>query len=433
MMNIKKLNINLLIFFVITSFYIFNDFESKTIVNKSNALDYQVQLTYYYPGDATGSTSHLGSGVKLSELKLDSNGWYYYPKDGTDYLVIAAATTYCRDSANHCGIDVAKHGIAKNIGYYKYYDVIELNIGGLIKKAMVLDACGACMWGKQDRLGEKFDVFTKNGKAVKPGIYLTNKIGDSLTPGPDNNSNSGNYISNFTTTYDGNLRKGFIYEKQKNNALVNVNKMSDEQLHDEVFGIIDEIFGSASTSNESSGGDFEVPITADETEAASWKQYSKSWGSIKLGNSKYTIKSAGCLATSVAIQIARSNTGVTVENFNPGTWVNYLNQHSGFTSGGLFKWNNSIWSGLAPNFVVTQSNYALPNGKQAKIDTVRTLLSQGYYPIMCVKKNCGHWVAVTGVTNDDILIADPGSNSTKTFAKYSVSNVTRVALFKKYD
>ena len=433
MMNIKKLNINLLIFFVITSFYIFNGFNSKSIVNKSKALDYQVQLTYYYPGDATGSSTHLGSGVKMNQLKLDNNGWYYYTKDGTDYLVIAAATVKCRDASNHCGVSIAKHGMAQNIKYYNYYDVVELNIGGLIKKAMVLDSCGACMWGKQDRLGEKFDIFVKNGSATNPAIFLTNKLSDSLTPGPSNNSSSGNYVSSFTTTYDGDLRKGFIYEKQKKNALVNVDKMSDEQLHDEVFGIIDDIFGSASLSSESSGGDYEVQITADETEAASWKQYSKSWGHIPLGSSKYTIKSAGCLATSVAIQIARSNTGLTVQNFNPGTWVNYLNQHNGFTPGGLFKWNNSIWSGLAPNFAVAQSNYALPNGKQAKIDTVKNLLSQGYYPVMCVKKNCGHWVAVTGVTNDDILIADPGSTSTKTFAKYSVSNVTRVALFKKYD
>lgn len=431
MMNIKKLNINLLIFFVITFFCCINCFKSKIIINSSNYLNYQVQLTYYYPGDATGSSNHLGSGVKMNELKLDNNGWYYYTKDGVEYLVVAAATTYCKDSSNHCGVSISKHGMAKNIKYYNYYDVVELELGGVLKKAMVLDSCGACMWGDRDRLGEKFDIFTKGRGAINPAIYLVNKIGNILSPGAGNNSNSGNYVENFTTTYDGDLRKGFIYEKQKKNALVNVDKMTDEQLHDEIFGIIDNIFSSVSLSTSNSG--VEVPISSEETEATSWKQSSSSWGQIKLGTSKYTIRSAGCLATSVAIQISRSNTGVTVENFNPGTFVNYLNQHNGFTPGGLFKWNNSIWSGLAPNFVVENSNYSLPKTRGEKVSTVKSLLDQGYYPVMCVKKNCGHWVAVTGVTNDDILIADPGSSATYTFKRYSVSNVTRLALFKKYD
>ena len=73
MMNIKKININLLIFFVITFFCCINCFKSKIIINSSNYLNYQVQLTYYYPGDATGSSNHLGSGVKMNELKLDNN------------------------------------------------------------------------------------------------------------------------------------------------------------------------------------------------------------------------------------------------------------------------------------------------------------------------------------------------------------------------
>ena len=170
MMRLKLKNINLLIFFVITSFCLINSFKVKTIINTSETLKYQVQITYYYPGDATGSSTHLGSGVKMSELKLDDKGWYHYNKSGVDYLVIAAATTYCRDASNHCGVSISKHGMAQSIKYYNYFDVVELTIGGLSYKAMVLDSCGACMWAKQDRLGEKFDVFTKGKSAINPAI-----------------------------------------------------------------------------------------------------------------------------------------------------------------------------------------------------------------------------------------------------------------------
>lgn len=35
-------------------------------------------LTYYYPGDATGSSNTTGAGVTTSQLTADSNGWYHY-------------------------------------------------------------------------------------------------------------------------------------------------------------------------------------------------------------------------------------------------------------------------------------------------------------------------------------------------------------------
>ena len=72
--------------------------------------------------------------------------------------------------------------------------------------------------------------------------------------------------------------------------------MSDEQVKDEIFGIIDNIFGNASTIISDGGsGNIEVQISEDETEAVHWKQYSKSWGNIKRGSSRYTIKSAHLL------------------------------------------------------------------------------------------------------------------------------------------
>ena len=120
---IKKINFNNIIVssflvLIIVFSYSFTSF-SKT--NYNNSLNkYLLQLTYYYSGDSTGSGSVTGSGLKTSDFKADSNGWYHYQNNGEDYLVVAAATTYCRDSSNHCGVDIKKHGMALNIPYYNY-------------------------------------------------------------------------------------------------------------------------------------------------------------------------------------------------------------------------------------------------------------------------------------------------------------------------
>ena len=240
-------------------------------------------------------------------------------------------------------------------------------------------------------------------------------------------------ITNFTTTYSGNINEGYIYKNQIGNAL-NINKNAgEEKVKKDVLNIINNIFANVSSyKNTSSIGNYDIEITGDVGDALTWKQSNSLWGSIPLGRSSKTISSAGCLATSVAIQIKLSGTQINTENFNPGTWVNYLNNHSGF-SGPLFKWLDSSWVGLVPNWHYLK-RVNLPSSKQAKIDIVGQALTDGYYPVICVKPDCGHWVAVTGVTDNDIKIADPGyKESTLVSQHYSFSNVTRMEVFQKLD
>lgn len=240
-----------------------------------------------------------------------------------------------------------------------------------------------------------------------------------------------NLLGEYMSAYNGDMRNGYIYLKQLGNAITNLESQNDSTLSNKISNIISNIFNKTTENYNSSN--YEIVISGDETEASNWRQSSPSWGSISLGNSRYSISSAGCLATSVAIQMKLSGTTINSDNFNPGTFVQYLNGNNGFTSGGLFIWDSSKWRGLAPNFVVTNSAYNLPKDKNGKLQAISSLLSQGYYPVMCVKKNCGHWVAVTGVSGDNINIIDPGSNAKQAFPTYNVSNVTRVALFKKSD
>lgn len=249
---------------------------------------------------------------------------------------------------------------------------------------------------------------------------------------PDGTGSSYNLVTDFSTTYTGDIKQGYIYTTQKNNALLPYIKLADNKIDARIKKIINEIFGNASSYSITPGGSGSVEIVGGSEDALTWKQYDPVWGSVKLGSEGETIKSVGCLATSVAIQIKLSGTKVNTDNFNPGTWVNYLNSHNGF-KGSSFVWSSSVWSGIAPNWQIDNSKLNLPSQKAEKIAKVKELLNQGYYPVMCVKANCGHWVAVTGVTDSDIQMADPGSKSTSVFTTYKEKNVTRVAIFKKTD
>lgn len=262
---------------------------------------------------------------------------------------------------------------------------------------------------------------------VKPDYAnsCTNETYEGKEPEDPSNSNNNN-VYDFNTTYTGDYEKGYIFFSQKDNLLSGTRA---DKIESKINTIIKNIFNKTNyLENNNSNNDYEIPT--NNPDAKSWKQYDSSWGHIPLGNSSENIKSAGCLVTSVSIQIKLSGTSLTTENFNPGTFVKYLNQHSGF-EGALFKWSGA-WKGLAPKFDFVSKD-ALPSSKEAKINKIREILNSGYYPVMCVKKNCGHWVAVTGVTSDNINIADPGSTSTTVFPKYNAianDNTLKVAYFK---
>lgn len=273
-------------------------------------------------------------------------------------------------------------------------------------------------------------------KQVKPNYAetCTNATYTGNMPSISGIQSGNNAVNIFTTTYDGNIREGYIYARQKGISLTVTKKDTDETINNKVDNIINKIFNNTGkySSGPANSGNYELIVPEGSRNALDWKQYDSNWSSIKLGSKGETIKGVGCLATSVAIQIKLSGTQINSENFNPGTWVQYLNGHGGF-SGSLFNWSNSGWSGLVPNWEIVNSKVNLPASKEGKISTISSYLNQGYYPIMCVKKNCGHWVAVTGVTNDNIKIADPGSSTTTAWPKYQVSNTTRIAIFKKND
>ena len=155
---------------------------------------------------------------------------------------------------------------------------------------------------------------------------------------------------------------------------------------------------------------------------AKWRQYEGSWSSIKIG--KKTVAQAGCLLTSLAIQMARS--GTVPSNFNPGVFVKRVKKVKGLNGvsfGGpsalIRAYPNVYDAHLRKNVKVKNMNDVAKKMKK--------LISDGYYVVLKVKYN-SHWVAVTRVDDDgNIYIVDPAAST-----KVGEVKLTR-SLNKKYN
>lgn len=165
----------------------------------------------------------------------------------------------------------------------------------------------------------------------------------------------------------------------------------------------------------------------------SWRQKGESWSNLPLGSNGYTIGQIGCLATSVAKVIAMSGTKVTIDNFNPGTMVTYLNKHGGF-SGSNWLWNSPQQTGLTPNFIHRGSVNLQGKSRQEKALKAKEYLSRGYYLILQVGVgDYQHWVAAIGATNNDIIMSDTETNKEKVWDVYKPEYTVQFHYYEKMD
>ena len=161
-----------------------------------------------------------------------------------------------------------------------------------------------------------------------------------------------------------------------------------------------------------------------------WKQYSEPWASVNIGNTSETIKSVGCLATSIAILIKKSGVPTVIENFNPGTFVEKLNQNGGFDQAFL-QWN--VVTNIIPSFQY-QGKIEFNNLSKSEIlSKIKSVIeTPGVYAVVKVngeQVNLGtHWVAIDAVNGNDVVMIDPGSNSRSLFSTYS--EVLEISYYK---
>ena len=130
------------------------------------------------------------------------------------------------------------------------------------------------------------------------------------------------------------------------------------------------------------------------------------------------------------MQIARSGVQTNISNFNPGTFVEYLNSHSGFESGGLYVWSGA--TSVAPSFKYVGSVGLSGLAKAQKLSKIKEITSQsGVYAVVEVKGNTGqHWVAIDRVEGDNIYMMDPASTETNMWSKYPWYNTSQINYYK---
>lgn len=168
-------------------------------------------------------------------------------------------------------------------------------------------------------------------------------------------------------------------------------------------------------------GDDECAVNSitDIGEYSNWKQTDSKWGSLSLGGGG-SMANIGCLATSVAIQIARSGTQIINlpsghSAFNPGAFVTVLNNNGGFDGGGAFNWTG--WSSIAPNWKAGNTSYVNISDTKTLANKLSEELkkpAQGSYQKFIVVQishngSSQHWVAINNVSDDQVTIYDPSS------------------------
>ena len=118
-------------------------------------------------------------------------------------------------------------------------------------------------------------------------------------------------------------------------------------------------------------------------------------------------------------------------NFNPGTFVEAMNNVGGFDSAGNLQWYKV--SDVAPSFKYADDTSLKGLSKSEKLSAIKEKTSQSNtYCVAEVKGDQGqHWVAIDSVSNDGVKMMDPGSKATDLWQQYDWNNTSRLTCFKK--
>ena len=123
-----------------------------------------------------------------------------------------------------------------------------------------------------------------------------------------------------------------------------------------------------------------------------------------------------------------SNSLLSGGDFNPGTFVQTLNDNNGFTSGGALNWYSV--TNIIPNFEFIGKTNLSGMSKSNKLETISSKLNAGYYCTVEVKGSTGqHWVAIDRVEGDTIYMYDPASTSNNMWTQYNWSNTSDMGCY----
>lgn len=170
---------------------------------------------------------------------------------------------------------------------------------------------------------------------------------------------------------------------------------------------------------------------ADSGEYVNWRQAGQSWSNIKIGNTNSTLGQIGCLVTSISILIEKSGCNTTISPFNPGTFLEALNKNNAFDGSG-----NLQYAGVTravPNFSYIGNVNLRGKSRTEKLALITQYFNQGYYLAIEVKgatPGNQHWVAITGISGNNVIIVDPASDGTDLWSSYEWGKTSQFNYFK---
>lgn len=170
---------------------------------------------------------------------------------------------------------------------------------------------------------------------------------------------------------------------------------------------------------------------SEEGEYTKWRQRGATWSNIKIGNTNSTIGDIGCLVTSISILIEKSGVSTPMVPFNPGTFVEALNKKGGFDSNGNLQY--AAVNKVVPEFKYVGKVNLRNKTREEKLATISQYYNQGYYLTVEVKgatEGNQHWIAVTGINGNNIIIVDPASDRTDMWSAYEWGKTTQFNYFK---
>lgn len=166
-------------------------------------------------------------------------------------------------------------------------------------------------------------------------------------------------------------------------------------------------------------------------EFVEWRQTDPKWSSIKVGNSSGTLGSIGCLITSISILIEKSGCNTLIKPFNPGTFLEKLNEANSFDANG-----NLQYAGVTravPAFKYVGNVNLRGKSREEKLSLIKQYQNNGYYITAEVKgatPGNQHWVAVINVEGNNVLMVDPGSSQTIMWNAYNYEKTSQFNYFK---
>lgn len=226
------------------------------------------------------------------------------------------------------------------------------------------------------------------------------------------------------------ISAGFLSTEQRQFASLAGQGLNYKQILLQVYNQGSRNYGASDIQKASCNAGNSATCGTSTGAFANWKQYEGPWINVTLGSSGKTIRQIGCLVTSVSMLIAKSGVETKISDFNPGTFVEFLNKNGGFVSGGNFVWGAATTA--APAFKYQGKIPLAGSSKQTKLDAIKNVVSQqGVYVVAEVKGNTGqHWVAIDSVSGDTINMMDPGSSETNMWAKYNWANTSELAYYR---